>query len=201
MLMIRGDYMAKTALLLMDLQNVIVDRFMKDQDFIGRIQQVANTARKAAIPVIYVVVKFRPQFPEVSPRNKAFGVLKSGEFPLYEGNSAADIHSSLAPQPNDIVVTKRRVGAFSGSDLEVVLRSQEIDHIVLTGIATSGVVLSTVRAAADMDYGITVLSDCCVDKDEDVQRVLMEKVFPMQAEVMTAKQWSEQFLAVQGKTK
>jgi nicotinamidase-related amidase len=197
----RGDYMAKTALLLMDLQKVIVDRFIKDRDFISGIQQVANAARKVGIPVIYVVVKFRQQFPEVSSRNKAFGALKSGDFPLHEGNSAADIDSSVAPQPDDIVVTKRRVGAFSGSDLEVVLKSQEIDHLVLTGIATSGVVLSTLRAAADMDYGITVLSDCCADKDEEVQRVLMEKVFPMQAEVMTAKQWSEQFLAVQGKTK
>jgi len=182
--------MAKTALLLMDLQNVIVDRFNDDPDFISRLQQVTATARKASMPIIYVVVRFREHYPEVSPRNKVFGALKSGDFPLHEGNPAADVHSAFAPQPGDIIVTKRRVGAFSGSDLEVVLRSQGIDRLILTGLSTSGVVLSTLRAAADMDYEITVLSDCCGDKDQEVHRVLMEKVFPTQSAVMTAKEWA-----------
>lgn len=103
--------------------------------------------------------------------------------------------ATVAPETQDVVVTKRRVGAFSGSDLEVVLRSQGIDHIVLTGLSTIGVVLSTLRAAADLDYQITVLSDCCADRDEEVHRVLMEKVFPMQADVMTAQQWSDKIAA------
>jgi nicotinamidase-related amidase len=184
--------MPKTALLVMDLQNVIVDRFVSAPDLIGRLEQVISNARQNSVPIIYVVVKFRDQFPEVSPRNKAFGMLKAGGFPINEGNPAADIHSAVAPQAHDVVVTKRRVGAFSGSDLEIVLRAQEIDHLFLTGIATSGVVLSTLRAAADMDYKITVLSDCCYDKDEEVQRVLMEKVFPSQSDVITAQQWSQQ---------
>jgi len=114
--------MSKTALLLMDLQTVIVDRFASDPDFIGRLQEVATTARKAAVPIIYVVVRFREHYPEMSSRNKAFGALKSGGFRIIEGDPSADVHSSFAPQPNEIVVTKRRVGAFSGSDLEIVLR-------------------------------------------------------------------------------
>jgi nicotinamidase-related amidase len=141
------------------------------------------------MPVIYVVVKFREKFPEVSPNNKAFGAVVQGAFPLHDGNPAGDIYGALAPEPKDIVVTKRRVSAFCGSDLAVVLRAQEISHVVLTGIATSGVVLSTLREAADMDYKITVLSDCCYDKDEEVHRVLTEKIFPTQSEVMTAKEW------------
>jgi nicotinamidase-related amidase len=74
--------------------------------------------------------------------------------------------------------------------LEVVLRAQGISHLVLWGIATSGVVLSTLREAADRDYQLTVLSDCCVDSDEEVQRVLLSKVFPRQAEVVQASAWS-----------
>jgi nicotinamidase-related amidase len=189
----RGNLVSKQALLVMDLQNGIVERVANDPNLIERLQEAIATARKASMPIIYVVVKFRKDFPEVSPRNKAFAMLKAGGFPLQEGNPIVEIHESVAPQPNDLVVTKRRVGAFSGSDLEVVLRAQGIDHITLTGIATSGVVLSTLRAAADMDYGITVLSDCCADKDEEVHRVLTEKVFPMQADVMTAKEWSQKF--------
>jgi nicotinamidase-related amidase len=64
-----------------------------------------------------------------------------------------------------------------------------INHLVLTGIATSGVVLSTLREAADKDYRITVLSDCCADRDEEVHRVLKVKVFPRQAEVILSEEW------------
>jgi nicotinamidase-related amidase len=89
-----------------------------------------------------------------------------------------------------VVVTKRRVSAFTGSDLEVVLRSQEIGKLVLAGISTSGVVLSTLREAADKDYELVVLSDCCADGDPEVHRVLLEKVFPRQAEVLDAESWA-----------
>jgi nicotinamidase-related amidase len=73
--------------------------------------------------------------------------------------------------------------------LEVVLRAQGITHLVLCGIATSGVVLSTLREAADKDYQLTVLSDCCADSDEEVHRVLISKIFPRQAEVVAAEEW------------
>lgn len=184
--------MSKSALLLMDLQELIVSRYISDEKFSERFTKLTDAARRSGIPVIYVVVKFRKDFPEVSPRNKIFGMLKSSGMPMVEGDPAVEIHSSVAPKEGDIVVTKRRVGAFSGSDLEAVLRGQGVDHLVLTGIATSGVVLSTLRAAADMDYKITVLSDCCYDKDEEVHRVLTEKVFPNQADVVTADEWLSQ---------
>ena len=100
------------------------------------------------------------------------------------------IHPEVTPEPGDIVVTKRRVSAFAGSDLDVVLRAGGIDHLVLTGIATSGVVLSTLREAADRDLTLTVLADACLDSDPEVHRVLTEKVFPMQAEVTTVAEWT-----------
>jgi nicotinamidase-related amidase len=95
----------------------------------------------------------------------------------------------VAPQAGDILVTKKRVSAFMGSDLEVVLRSLEVTSLVLTGIATSGVVLSTLRHAADLDYELTVLRDACADADPEVHRVLLDKVFPRQATVVTTAEW------------
>jgi nicotinamidase-related amidase len=71
----------------------------------------------------------------------------------------------------------------------VLLRGAGADTLVLAGIATSGVVLSTLRQAADLDYGLTVLSDACADPDPEVHRVLIEKVFPKQAQVTTADEW------------
>jgi nicotinamidase-related amidase len=104
-------------------------------------------------------------------------------------------HPALAPQPDEIVLTKKRVSAFSGSDLDVVLRSLGVESLVLTGIATSGVVLSTLREAADLDFTLTVLSDGCLDHDAEVHRILMDKVFPRQASVMSAVEWKAQISA------
>ena len=71
----------------------------------------------------------------------------------------------------------------------MVLRAQAVQTLVLTGIATSGVVLSTLRQAADLDYGLVVLRDGCADADEEVHRVLLDKVFPRQADVLTVDEW------------
>lgn len=188
--MVDEELVDHPALLVMDVQQGIVQRFGNDPELLDRLAAVIARARSAAIPVIYVIVRFRPEYPEVSRRNRSFAAIRDAGDAMVETNAATEIHPAVAPQPGDIVVTKRRVSAFAGSDLEVVLRAQRIDTLVLTGIATSGVVLSTVRAAADMDYRLIVLSDCCADRDAEVHRVLLSKVFPRQAEVCTAAEWS-----------
>jgi len=150
-----------------------------------RAASILTEARRAAIPVIYVVVRFREGYPEINSQNKLFNSLKeSGR--LREGTPGAEVHAKVAPQSDDIVVTKRRVGAFSTTDLETILRAKNIDTLVMFGISTSGVVLSTVRWAADMDYRMVVVADACADRNEEVHRVLTEKVFPWQATVVTA---------------
>ena len=144
----------------------------------------------AGIPVVYVVVQFRKGYPEISARNRSFAASR-GSRGRHGGGRAPPpaIHPAVAPQDGEIVVTKRRVGAFSGSDLDVVLRALQVDGLVLAGISTSGVVLSTLRVAADMDFRCTVLSDCCADGDQEVHRVLTTKVFPRQAAVLTVDEW------------
>lgn len=101
---------------------------------------------------------------------------------------AVEPHERLLRGKGEAVVTKKRVSAFAGSELELVLRAREVTHLV-AGIATRGVVLSTVRAAADQDYRLTVLEDLCLDRDEEVHRVLTGKVFPRQAEVVAGADW------------
>ncbi|HLH60576.1 MAG TPA: isochorismatase family cysteine hydrolase [Ktedonobacteraceae bacterium] len=183
------DTHTKMALLVMDVQAGIVARYAQNADFLTSLKAAIEAARAASIPVIYVVVGFRPGYPEISPRNKSFSAIKQQQSALTAAMSTMEIHPAVAPEPTDIVVTKHRVSAFSGSDLEMLLRAQDISHLVLCGIATSGVVLSTLREAADKDYQLTVLADCCVDADEEVQRVLLSKVFPRQAEVMQSQEW------------
>lgn len=176
------------ALLVMDVQRSIVATLPQKVEYLERLRTVVDAARQAAIPVIYVVVRFRPGYPEVSPHNKAFSRIE-GTGRLLESDAGSQIDPAVAPRADEVVVTKKRVSAFAGSDLEVLLRSQGIRELVLTGIATSGVVLSTLRAAADLDYQLTVIADCCGDVDPEVQRVLTTKVFPRQAEVVSAEEW------------
>ncbi|MEV1025290.1 isochorismatase family cysteine hydrolase [Streptomyces sp. NPDC050264] len=179
--------MPRTALMVMDVQNVIVERYA-DQAYLDRLREAVEGARAAGLMVIHVAVGFRPDRAEVSPRNKMFGALTRRTASPQEGQANA-IHAAVAPLPPEPVVVKRRVSGFAGSDLDMVLRSNDVDHLVLAGIATSGVVLSTVRQAADLDYSLTVLSDGCADSDPEVHRVLTEKVFPQQAEVVTVREW------------
>jgi nicotinamidase-related amidase len=187
--MVDTNKTAHTALLIMDVQTGIADYFVKGGDLLQRLSTAINAARAAHIPVIYAVVTFRKDYPEISPDNRSFAGIRNYRSPAQETTAAELIHPAIAPQPSDIVVTKRRISAFTGSDLELILRSQGIRHLVLGGVATSGVVLSTVREAADKDYILTVLSDCCAEGDEEVQKVLLSKVFPRQADVVTAEEW------------
>jgi nicotinamidase-related amidase len=181
--------MATAALLVMDVQNGVVDRLgERSEQFLATLAEIVATARAAEIRVVYVRVAFRQGAPEVSLRNQIFSaVTASGA--LGEREAATQIHPAVAPQSGDVVVTKRRVSAFSGSDLAVVLRSLNVDSLVLTGIATSGVVLSTLREAADLDFRLTVIRDACADSDPEVHRVLMDKVFPRQSAVTSAQEW------------
>ncbi|MGI8903183.1 MAG: cysteine hydrolase family protein [Solirubrobacteraceae bacterium] len=176
----------RTALLIMDVQPEIAER-VGDSGLTERLARAAAAARAAGVRVIYIKIGFREGYPEISPRNATFSrIAERGGF--VEGVSS-HVHPAVAPQPGDVVVTKRRVSAFAGSDLDVVLRAGGIEALVLGGIATSGVVLSTLRQAADLDFSLTVLSDGCIDADDEVHRVLCEKVFPRQAEVLTVSAW------------
>ena len=171
------DKQTDTALLVMDVQPGIIDRVADAPAFLKRTTAAIDAAHARGMTVIHVVVGFRPGGPEASERFKAML------------DRLTDPHPLLTPAANDIVVVKKRVSAFAGSDLEVALRTLGIRHLVLTGIATSGVVLSTLREASDKDFRITVISDLCADGDEEVHRVLLTKVFPRQAEVMTSAEW------------
>lgn len=163
---------SKAAVLIIDYQNRQLSSFTEDfqSELIARANGVLAGARHRGMPVIYIEVRRGERTPET------------------------EIHPAVNPQPGELVLTKRRTGPFSTTNLEEVLKKQGIETLVLMGIATSGCVLSTVRWAADIDYRLVVLSDCCADRDDEVHRVLVEKVFPRHASVVT----SQEFLQALG---
>jgi nicotinamidase-related amidase len=176
----------RTALLVMDFQRTIVERIASDPAvLLDRTARLLAAARTAGLRVIFVGVGFRDGYPEVSARNQSFATIRTtGAF--LSSAAGSEIHPAVAPAEGEVVVTKHRVSAFAGTDLDMILRANDVDTLVLAGIATSGVVLSTTRHAADADYRLVIVRDCCADADEEVHRVLTEKIFPRQATVMTA---------------
>ena len=125
--------------------------------------------RTAGVPVIYVSVGFRKGYPEVSKNNTIFASIKE----------------------NGVVIVKRRVGAFSFTELEMILRAQGIENLILTGVTTSRVVLSTVGQAFDLDYRLIVVNDYCADPDPDTNMFLLKKVLPQHAFVTSSSEISK----------
>jgi nicotinamidase-related amidase len=175
----------RSALLVMDVQPGVVDRVPDSAAYLARVTAAVQAARSHALPAIYVVVGFRPGMPEVNAKNQVFGPYKAQQPAML-----IEPRPAITPEASDLVVTKRRVSAFTGSDLEVLLRGSEIEHLVLCGIATSGVVLSTLIEAADKDYRLTVLSDLCFDQDPEIHAVLTGKIFPRRATVVSGADWA-----------
>jgi nicotinamidase-related amidase len=160
---------SKTAIIIMDYQIRILDSLPKERlpDLLKKANSVLAKARQKGVPVIYVEVQRGDRTPEM------------------------EIHPDIKPKHGETVLTKRRVGPFSTTNLDEILKKQRIDTLVLMGVSTSGCVLSTVRWAYDIDYQLIVLSDCCADRDDEVQRVLMEKVFARMTKVVTAQEFME----------
>lgn len=184
---------ARTAILCMDMQQGIVSIYAANQqDIVTRAAKVLHAARQRNMTVIHIRMGFRAGLPEVSPRNPLLNAIRSSpqHQQLFSGEPG-EIHPVLGPAPSDIVIVKHRVSAFAGTDLDMILRAKEIDTLVLFGIATSGVVLSTLLAASDADYRIVVLRDCCADMDNELHRCLLDKFLPRRGTVCDAADFLE----------
>ena len=176
---------ARTALLVMDYQNGILGMIEHPEALLANAEKALATARNRGVHVGYVRVAFtQADYDAIPERNKGFWAAKSAGRAFANDAPATAIAERLAPKDGDIVVRKTRVGAFSTTDLADQLRGRGVDTLILAGISTSGVVLSTIRDAADRDYRLFVLADACADPQADVHALLVEKVFPRQADVI-----------------
>jgi nicotinamidase-related amidase len=172
-----------SALLVMDYQPAILGRVGDAEALLDRAARAIDAARSAGLHVGHVRVAFDPvDIAKVPPTNAAFSKAAAS---MPADAAHTQFHERVAPRAGDIVVRKTRVGAFSTTDLDVKLRARKVTTLVLAGISTSGVVLSTVCDGADRDYRLVILSDGCADPDEEVHRVLLTKVFVRRADVVT----------------
>ena len=174
-----------TALLVMDYQAGIVGRVDEADELLQQARAAVALVRDWGGQVGYVRVAFEDEDYDF-PDSSRMGVSVRGSGRAFHADSPdTAIDERVAPAAGDVVVRKTRVGAFSTTDLHDQLQDLGVDTIVLAGISTSGVVLSTVIEAHDLDYRVLVLADGCADTDPEVHAFLLEKIFPRRAAVIT----------------
>jgi nicotinamidase-related amidase len=174
-----------TALLVMDYQAAIVARLPEADELLERARAAIDLVRGWGGQIGYVRVAFEDEdfdFPESSRMGAS--VRDSGGA-LHADSPSTAIDERVAPAAGDVVVRKTRIGAISTTDLHDQLQDLGVDTIVLAGISTSGVVLSTVIEAHDLDYRVFVLADGCADTDPEVHAFLLERIFLRRAAVIT----------------
>jgi len=182
---------SNTILLVMDYQIGILNNIPNSGELLPRMANAIQIARSKGVHIGYVRVAFDDtEYNAIPETNKAFNMMTTGR-KMHKDMPETAIHNEIIPEPGDIMVRKIRFGAFSTTDLDQQLRDLKIDTLILAGISTSGVVLSTVRDAADRDYRIYVLEDCCSDRDSEVHDILMQKVFPRQTYIISITDMSD----------
>jgi nicotinamidase-related amidase len=164
------------ALVLIDLQKGIVGlpTAHPAADIINRAAQLASAFRKRGLPVVLVHVT------GAAPGRTDIVRPKSVPPPDW-----SELVPELDRQPTDQIVTKQRWGAFLGTNLDDYLRQRGVTQIVLAGIATSVGVESTARSAFDLGYNVVLAVDAMTDRDIEMHRHSVEKIFPRLGEIDT----------------
>jgi nicotinamidase-related amidase len=174
----------RTALLAMDFQNGIVPLASDADALVERVKGAIADVRAAGGTIGYVRVAFtEDDWAAIPETNKSFTAVAAAKM-LHHEDPTTQIDGRMAPEEGDIVVRKIRYGSGSTTDLHQQLKDRGIDTLVLSGISTSGVVLSTLMDAADRDYRVFVLTDGVADADPETHRVLVDKVFPSRAHLI-----------------
>lgn len=136
-----------------------------ERDIIGQTAKLLDAARRSGATAVYTRVAWQPGYPDLLANSPLLGMV--AQFgALVEGSAKAEIVPQLTPQDGDIVLTHQRVGGFSASQLDVVLRSRGIDTILFAGIATNASVESTARQASDLGYRTIIVADACSTADQ-----------------------------------
>lgn len=176
---------ARTALLVMDYQPGILDRVEDPDALAAKARTAIDTLREAGATIGYVRVAFTDADLEAMPDGAPMARVKAMPAGSMSADSpATQIDERVAPAEGDIIVRKVRVGAFGTTDLDEQLRARGVDTLVLAGISTSGVTISTLIDAHDRDYRLFVLADATADPDAELHASLIEGFFPKRAEVI-----------------
>jgi nicotinamidase-related amidase len=159
---------ARTALINVDLQNVFVEGFdisaTDGPEVVQRLNALSRVGRAHGMMVIHTINELRADGSNrgiasevVTAYLQSTGTNRKGG--ITAGTDGAKLHESLEVEPSDILLTKPRYGAFTGTDLDLILRSKGIEAVIVGGIATNVCCDTTAREANQRDYKVFFLSD------------------------------------------
>jgi nicotinamidase-related amidase len=148
---------------------------LERRNTIANTAEALRKARAAGVTIGYVRVGFSPDYRECPPGSRIFqGAKKAGMFKL--GSWGTEVHPALAPQPGDHDIVKHRVSPFYATSLEAILRANGIRRLYLSGVSTSGAVLSGAKDGHDRDYEVYVLEDCCCALSEEQHQAVVDQM-------------------------
>jgi nicotinamidase-related amidase len=131
-----------------------------EADTIAQVKRLLDAARAAGAAVVYTRVAWAPDYADMNPNSPMLAMtVQAGS--LKEGTPLAEIVDDLKPEGNDIVITHKRIGGFSASNLDAELNSRGIDTVVFCGVATNVSLEGTARQASDLGYRTLIVSDAC----------------------------------------
>ena len=152
----------RSAFITIDFQNLFVEGHKISAptalQAIEKTNHLAQHCRDHDIVVIHIAHQLRPDHSNLGVLGEVVPTIKSSRL-LTGGEQSADFHPSLDIQETDWVAIKPRLGAFTGSDLELTLRARHIDTLLFAGVATGVCVDTTARQAALLDFKTIMLSD------------------------------------------
>lgn len=171
----------KTALLMMhyqaDVFKVLADHL--PDDMLERANTLVQTWRQMGGQVVFANLAFGANYEAVHPHNLlTLNVSKAGIF------REANPQTVLKFEPQDWHYSCPRASVFYGTSLDNDLRARGIDTLVMAGIASSGVLFSSVAWASDADYQLYLMRDCCFDPDTQAHEALFRTSFATRAKIL-----------------
>ena len=193
--------MNKTALLVIDVQNDLVDpkgkigsegmcEVVKARNLLANIRRVQDAMRAHGNPVVFINVGFRADYADAISQSARLARLKK-KTALVIGTWGLEFPEEIKPLPGEMIYTKRAVNPFFNTGLLTWLRAHGIDELALAGVHTHQAVDSTARYADDCGFVVKVIEDCCASPDPELHRIEIEKILPLFGEIVS----SEAFIA------
>ena len=130
-------------------------------DLPDRVAALLAYARAEGLTVVHVRARFRPDGSDWMARYRLRNWI-----PCIDGTPGAETLPFAAELPGEPVVTKQTFDGFLGTNLDAVLNERGIRGLLVAGLVTSTCVLFTASTATQLGYLVSVVSDCCSDRDE-----------------------------------
>ncbi len=192
---------ARTAVVLVEYQNDFtsdggalhgaVKEVMDEPGMLENTRRLGDEAREAGATIVHAPISFAPGYGELGDPDKVYGILKGviDSNAFVKGTWGAEICEQMAPAEADIIVEgKRGLDTFATTNLDFILRSRDVDTVVLGGFLTNCCVESTMRTAYEKGYDVITLTDCTAATSSEEQQAAVSQDYPMFSQTMTSEQ-------------